>query len=201
MTRAPTLAELVAAVERRYPPRWAVDGDAIGLVTGDPEDTVERVLYAVDPVRDVVDEAIRSGAQALVVHHPLLYRPVSRVATDEPKGRVIHDLIRHGVGLYVAHTNADTPAYGVSESMAVALGLTNLRPLVADPVDPLDKIVVFVPHDDAQKLIDARPSSPRARGRSVRGLARTRRSVPSARSRSWPRAASRWCCAGTAESL
>ena len=155
MTRAPTLAELVAAVERRYPPRWAVDGDAIGLVTGDPEDTVERVLYAVDPVRAVVDEAIRSGAQALVVHHPLLYRPVSRVAADEPKGRVIHDLIRHGIALYVAHTNADSPAYGVSESMAVTLGLTDLRPLVADPVDPLDKIVVFVPHDDEQKLIDA----------------------------------------------
>jgi dinuclear metal center YbgI/SA1388 family protein len=155
VTRAPTLAELVAAVERRYPPRWAFEGDAIGLVVGDPGATVERVLYAVDPVQSVVDEAVASGAQAVVVHHPLLYRPVNRVSTDEPKGRVIHDLIRHRIGLYVAHTNADSPAYGVSESMALALGLTDLRPLVADPVDPLDKVVAFVPHDDAQKLIDA----------------------------------------------
>lgn len=155
MTRPPTVAELVEVIERRYPPRWAVEGDAIGLVVGDPAATVDRVLLAVDPVQSVVDEAVAFGAQALVVHHPLLYRAVTRVAADQPKGRAIHDLIRHGIALYVAHTNADSPAYGVSESLAIALGLTDLRPLVADPVDPMDKVVVFVPHDDAQKLIDA----------------------------------------------
>ena len=94
----------------------------------------------------VVDQAIRSVHRLLVVHHPLLYSAVSHVAADAPKGRVIHDLIRHGIALYVAHTNADTPRLGVSESMAFALGLSDLRPLVPDPVDPLDKVVTFVPH-------------------------------------------------------
>ncbi len=149
------MAELVEAIERRYPPRWASEGDAIGLIVGEPSAPAARVLFAVDPVRAVVEEAIDVGAQALVVHHPLLFKPVTQVSADQPKGRVVHDLIRNGVALYVAHTNADSPRYGVSESMGLALGLSDLRPLVADPVEPLDKIVVFVPHADASKLIDA----------------------------------------------
>jgi dinuclear metal center YbgI/SA1388 family protein len=155
VTRHPTVAELVAALEQRYPPGWAGEGDPIGLVVGDPDATVERVLLAVDPVRQVVHQAIDEGAQALVVHHPLLFRAVSSVAADRPKGRVIHDLIRHGIALYVAHTNADSPRYGVSESLAVALGLEDLQPLVPDETDPLDKLVAFVPEPDAQRLIDA----------------------------------------------
>lgn len=155
MTTHPTVAAMVAAIERRFPPRWATEGDAIGLVVGEPDAIVERLLFAVDPVRAVVDEAIAVEADAVVVHHPLLYRAVQTVAADEPKGRVIQDLIRHGIALYVAHTNADSPALGVSESMALALGLSELRPMVADPADPLDKLVVFVPEADTQRLIDA----------------------------------------------
>ncbi|MFY9915417.1 MAG: Nif3-like dinuclear metal center hexameric protein [Nocardioidaceae bacterium] len=155
MTTHPTVAQLVDVIERRYPTAGAAEGDAIGLVVGDPAATVERVLFAVDPVRAVVDEAISQRAQALVVHHPLLYRAVQSVAADTPKGRVIHDLIQHGVALYVAHTNADSPRHGVSESMALALGLSELSPLHADPSDPLDKLVTFVPVADAQQVIDA----------------------------------------------
>ncbi len=155
MTTHPTVAQLVGVIEGRYPTEWATAGDAIGLIVGDPAATVDRVLFAVDPVRAVVDEAIALGVQALVVHHPLLYRAVHSVAAEEPKGRAIHDLIRNGIALYVAHTNADSPRHGVSESMAMALGLSDLRPLSADPADPLDKLVTFVPVADAQRLVDA----------------------------------------------
>lgn len=155
MTTHPTVAQLVDVIEERFPTAWAGQGDPIGLVVGDPAASVERVLFAVDPVRAVVDEAISLGVQALVVHHPLLFRAVHSVAAVEPKGRVVHDLIRHGIALYVAHTNADSPQHGVSESMALALGLCDLRPLRADPSDPLDKLVTFVPVEDAQRVIDA----------------------------------------------
>ena len=123
----PTLADVVSTIESVYPPRWAADGDPVGLVVGDPAADVRRILFAVDPVQVVVEQAIRSHADLVVVHHPLLYKSVSSVAADEPKGRVIHDLITHGIALYVAHTNADTPALGVSESMAFALGLDDVR--------------------------------------------------------------------------
>lgn len=151
----PTLADVVSTIETVYPRHWAADGDPVGLVVGDPAADVRRVLFAVDPVQVVVEQAIRSHADLVVAHHPLLYRAVSSVAADEPKGRVIHQLISHGIGLYVAHTNADTPARGVSESMAFALGLDEVRPMAPDREEPLDKIITYVPHGKVQRLIDA----------------------------------------------
>ncbi len=155
MSDSATLADVVRAIESLYPPRWAEPGDPIGLVVGDPSAEVRKIWFAVDAVQSVVDEAVEADADLLVVHHPLLFRAVSSVAATSPKGRVIHDLISHRVGLYVAHTNADSPPDGVSESMAFALGLTDLEPLQPDRADPLDKIVTFVPHPDAQRLVDA----------------------------------------------
>jgi dinuclear metal center YbgI/SA1388 family protein len=154
-TATATLGDVVGALERLYPTRWAGDGDAVGLVVGDLNDRVARILLAVDPVQVVVDEAVDLGVDLVVVHHPLLLRPVSSVRADRPKGRVVHDLIRHGIALYVAHTNADSPARGVSESMATALGLLDIAPLLPDADDPLDKIVTFAPRDIADRLVDA----------------------------------------------
>src|SRR5690348_12754994 len=65
------LADVIAALEARYDPALAEDWDAVGLVCGDPAETVSRVLFAVDPVGVVVDEALDDGAQLLVTHHPL----------------------------------------------------------------------------------------------------------------------------------
>jgi hypothetical protein len=73
-------------------------------------------------------------------------------AATDPKGRVAHRLTTNGCGLFTAHTNADSPAGGVSESLALALGLVDVRPLEADPRPPLDKIVVFTPLDAADRI-------------------------------------------------
>ena len=94
------------------------------------------MLFAIDPVQVVVDEAVASGADLLVTHHPLLFRAVHTVAASTPKGRVVHDLIGNGIGLFVAHTNADSPPGGVSESLALALGLKDLRPPRGRPPRP-----------------------------------------------------------------
>lgn len=155
MTAAATLADVVAAMEDLFPARWADDGDPVGLVVGDPASEVRRVLLAVDPVQAVVDEAVSTGAELLVTHHPLLFRAVHSVAASTPKGRVVHDLVRNGVGLFVAHTNADSPPGGVSDSLAAVLGLLDVRPLAPAPPDPLDKIVTFVPVAQAERVVDA----------------------------------------------
>lgn len=131
-----TLAEILALVEDWYPPHTADDWDRVGLICGDPSEPVERILLAVDPVRAVAAEAVAGRAELLIVHHPLFLRGTSSVAATDPKGRIIHDLLRAGCALYAAHTNADAPASGVSESLASALGLQGAVPLEADPHDP-----------------------------------------------------------------
>lgn len=128
----PSVSDVVSVLDGLYDPRWADDWDAVGTVVGDPSAPVTKILLAVDPVQAVVDEAVEWGADLLVVHHPLWLKGVTSVAATSPKGRVVHDLIRHGIALHTCHTNADCPPLGVSESMAFALGVRDVRPLEAD---------------------------------------------------------------------
>jgi dinuclear metal center YbgI/SA1388 family protein len=122
-----TVADVVAAIERRYDPAWAQDWDSIGLICGDPGAAVSRVHVAVDPVEVVVDEAIASGAQLLFVHHPLFLGGTESVAATTAKGRLVQRLITSGVALHVAHTNADVARPGVSDALADALRLRDVR--------------------------------------------------------------------------
>lgn len=121
--------DVVAALEKAYPPGLAESWDAVGLVAGDPQTAVQRIVFCVDPVEATVDEAMGFGAQLLVSHHPLLLKGVHGVAADTSKGRLVHRMIRAGIGLYCAHTNADTAAPGVSDALGEALGLQVREPL------------------------------------------------------------------------
>ncbi|MGW4894513.1 Nif3-like dinuclear metal center hexameric protein [Kitasatospora sp. NPDC004240] len=135
----PKLSDVITALEEVYPPQWAESWDAVGLVCGDPEAEVRRVLFAVDPVQAVVDEAVEWGADLVVTHHPLYLRGTTSVAATTFKGRVVHTLIRNGVALHVAHTNADHADPGVSDALAAAVGLRVTGPIVPDPTDPLGR--------------------------------------------------------------
>ncbi|WP_354640021.1 Nif3-like dinuclear metal center hexameric protein [Kitasatospora camelliae] len=132
----PKLSDVIAVLEELYPPQWAESWDAVGLVCGDPDAEVGRVLFAVDPVQAVADEAAEWGAGLLVTHHPLYLRGTTTVAATGFKGRVVHGLIKNDIALHVAHTNADHADPGVSDALAEAIGLKVTGPLVADPTDP-----------------------------------------------------------------
>jgi dinuclear metal center YbgI/SA1388 family protein len=132
----PRLSEVIAALENLWPAERAESWDAVGTVVGDPDQEVARVLFAVDPVQDIVDEAVKLDADLLVTHHPLYLRGTTTVAASHFKGRVVHTLIKNDIALHVAHTNADTADPGVSDALAGALDLRVVRPLVPDPTDP-----------------------------------------------------------------
>ncbi|AZM52971.1 Nif3-like dinuclear metal center hexameric protein [Streptomyces sp. WAC 01529] len=132
----PRLSEVIAALDALWPADLAESWDAVGTVCGDPDADVSRVLFAVDPVQEIADEAVRLGAQLLVTHHPLYLRGTTTVAASTFKGRVVHDLIKNDIALHVAHTNADRADPGVSDALAGALDLRVVRPLVPDPADP-----------------------------------------------------------------
>src|SRR3954447_23647034 len=151
----PELGELIAALDGWFDPEWAEPWDAVGLVCGDPAERVERVLLAVDAVPGTVNEAIEFGAGLLITHHPLLLTGVHGVPATDPKGHLVHRMIRSGLAHFVAHTNADVARPGVSDALAERIGLRELRPLEAQPEEALDKLVVFVPEADADRLVDA----------------------------------------------
>ncbi|HEY1967059.1 MAG TPA: Nif3-like dinuclear metal center hexameric protein [Pseudonocardia sp.] len=150
------VADVIDVLQGAYPPALAESWDAVGLVCGDPAELVSRVLIAVDPVPETVEEAVGSGAQLLVSHHPLMLRGVHGVPADQPKGALVHRLIRSGVALFTAHTNADSADPGVSDALADALGVAVDGPLQPRAALALDKIVTFVPVGPVtERVLDA----------------------------------------------
>ncbi|MDQ6875406.1 MAG: Nif3-like dinuclear metal center hexameric protein [Actinomycetota bacterium] len=151
----PTLGQVAAVLDGWYDPAWAQPWDAVGMACGQPEAPVRRILLAVDPVGATVDEARALGADLLITHHPLLLRPVHSVAATGYKGRLLHQLIGAGIGLYTAHTNADVACPGVSDSLAALFGLLDTRPLGPGEGPLLDKVVTFVPVGQVDAVVDA----------------------------------------------
>lgn len=120
-----TVGHIRTIMNQAYPPALAESWDKVGLICGDPEEPVCRVALALDCTQEVADRAVELGVDMLIIHHPLLLRGVTSVAADEPKGRVIHTLIRGGVALFAAHTNADSARPGVNDKLASNLFQTS----------------------------------------------------------------------------
>lgn len=143
------LSEIVALLNAWYPPETAESWDAVGLVVGDPDQSVSKVMFAVDVTAEVVAEAVEWGADLLVVHHPLFLKGVHGFAATTPKGRTLSTLTKAGCALLTAHTNADRAVGGVSEALASALGLEEIEPILPDPGMAIDKLTTYVPTDAA----------------------------------------------------
>jgi dinuclear metal center YbgI/SA1388 family protein len=127
--QAPTLGEMLLAVEELWPESLAENWDEVGLVAGHPSAPVTKVMFAVDPTLEVIEEAVEWGAELLITHHPLLLKGVTTVAATTPKGRAVHRLIESGTALLTVHTNGDSAVGGVSDVLADALGLQDAAPL------------------------------------------------------------------------
>ncbi|PZF36663.1 MULTISPECIES: Nif3-like dinuclear metal center hexameric protein [unclassified Curtobacterium] len=169
----PTLRELQAVIEDLWPAAGAESWDAVGLVAGDPDATVEHVHLAVDAVPATAREAVELGAGLLLTHHPLLLRGVTTIAESTYKGSVLATLVRGGSALLAAHTNADVVTTGTSAVLADRLGLTAQRPLDAgaDPDTGIGRVGVLPEGTTlgalARKLVDLLP--PTATGVRVSG--------------------------------
>jgi dinuclear metal center YbgI/SA1388 family protein len=130
LAATPTLAEVLLAVEELWPESLAEDWDRVGLVAGRPNADIDRIMFAVDPTLEVIEEALDWGAKLLITHHPLLLKGVNSVAATSGKGRAVHRLIEGGCALLTIHTNGDSAVGGVSDVLADALGLEEVQPLM-----------------------------------------------------------------------
>ncbi|MEJ8284154.1 Nif3-like dinuclear metal center hexameric protein [Curtobacterium citreum] len=173
----PTLRELQAVIEDLWPAAGAESWDAVGLVAGDPDATVEHVHLAVDAVPATARETVELGAGLLLTHHPLLLRGVTTIAESTYKGSVLATLVRGGSALVAAHTNADVVTTGTSAVLADRIGLTDQRPLDpgsgpgSDPATGIGRVGVLAEGTTlgalARKLVDLLP--PTATGVRVSG--------------------------------
>ncbi|GAA2246758.1 Nif3-like dinuclear metal center hexameric protein [Rarobacter faecitabidus] len=141
------LSDVIARLDEWFPRALAEPWDSVGLIVGDPDRPVRRILLALDPVRSVVDEASDWSADLIITHHPLFLKPVHQLSTETFKGAIVHRLIAAQCALFNAHTNADRAADGVAHALTKRLGLIDSTPLAAAQQPPRDKYVVFSPLD------------------------------------------------------
>lgn len=127
-------------MERIAPRALAMEGDRIGLLIGTDRQEIKKVLVALDLTVDVADEAIAGGFDLVLTHHPIFWEPVTCMDPFRYETAAAYRLIRHGIGMFAAHTNLDAAEGGVNDSLAACLGLTGVRPL---PPENLGRIGVL----------------------------------------------------------
>lgn len=126
-----TVGEILAFIETLAPRELKMDWDNVGLNCGSKTAPVRKILLALDPFEHVCEEAARWGADLLVTHHPLIFRPLPMVTDDAAITRGLMTLICHGISHICAHTNLDCAPGGVNDALANTLGLQNITPLGA----------------------------------------------------------------------
>lgn len=123
----PTVQTVMDWLNALAPFESAEDFDNVGLLMGDPSAEVSGVLFALDATCEAAREAISSGTQLLVTHHPLIFTPLRRIDYTSPQGRTFLALAEGRVNLIAVHTNWDKATGGVSDALANALELTDAR--------------------------------------------------------------------------
>ncbi|MEK3890703.1 Nif3-like dinuclear metal center hexameric protein [Bacillus sp. FSL K6-3431] len=147
--------EFIQMFEEFSPKKHALEGDPIGLHVGTLNKKIKKVMIALDVMQDVVDEAIEKDVDLIIAHHPLIYRPLKNISTEDPTGKLIEQLIKHDIAVYAAHTNLDVSSGGVNDMLAVALKLEDTTVLVPTYSETLKKLVVFVPEEDEEQMLQA----------------------------------------------
>ena len=125
--------EIIAALERFAPLSLQEDYDNAGLQVGLTETEVLGVLLCLDVTEAVIEEAVKSGANLIVAHHPLLFRPLKCVSDCDEAQRCTRLAVKHDIVIYAAHTNLDNARGGVNYKIAERLGLE-----VTDFLQPID---------------------------------------------------------------
>lgn len=126
-----TVQDILQFVETLAPRSMKMDWDNVGLLCGHTGQSVTRLYVALDPFPETCRKAAEAGAQLLVTHHPLFFRPAYAITEDSTPGQAALFLIEHGMAAINAHTNLDQAPGGVNDCLAHALGLERIA--VLDP--------------------------------------------------------------------
>ena len=144
----PTVKEIENTLYAWAPRELAAAWDNVGLLVGNPDGEVRRVLVALDITESVVEEAISCGAELIISHHPVMnctWSPVQSVRTDTRQGRILTALIRHGVSAICMHTNLDAAEGGVNDVLAERLGLQHTTALSEEKIGRIGTLKCEIP--------------------------------------------------------
>ncbi|ADB15527.1 protein of unknown function DUF34 [Pirellula staleyi DSM 6068] len=132
-----SLQDLCLYLEALAPTGLAESWDNVGLLMGDRAQPIARVMTCLTITPASAAEAIERQADLVIAHHPLPFRALKRITTDDTVGSLLWNLARHGVAIYSPHTALDSAQQGINAEWSARLELTSSQPLVPQTADPL----------------------------------------------------------------
>jgi dinuclear metal center YbgI/SA1388 family protein len=149
------LTAVLEQLGRSIPLSLAAEWDNVGLLLGDRDKQVKKIMTCLTVTPASAKEAAEEQADLIVTHHPVMFRPIQRLTTGTPEGQVLLALATARIAVYSPHTAFDNARGGINDSLAARLGLTDVVPLRQTEDQPECKLVAFVPADDLAKVSDA----------------------------------------------
>lgn len=132
------LEDFLNMLESVAPAQWAEPWDNPGLQVGCPTQEIKTIFSSLDPTFEALIAASTANAQLLFTHHPLIFKPVSRLQTDAFPGNVIAEAARRDMAIVAAHTNLDVAPRGINAILSDLLGLRDVE--VLKPVADLEGV-------------------------------------------------------------
>ena len=151
------LKEAIAILESIAPPYLAESWDNVGLMAGDPDQTISTIMLTIDLTAAVLNEAKAKKVNLLVAYHPPIFEPLKRIVPSGGPPGLMHGAIRSNIAVYSVHTALDAAPDGINQTLAEIVGIENPRPIRQHSVRQSDycKIVVFCPPGDIQRVSEA----------------------------------------------
>ena len=148
------LKTLTKKIEEKYPLNLAYDWDNVGLLVGDSNQDINKIMVVLEANEKVIDEAIEKNVDLIITHHPFIFSKLNKLVTTDFKGNLIHKLIRNNISIYSMHTNFDIAFDGLNDYFVEMLNLQNSKILDITNKESLYKLAVYVPktHVDAVRI-------------------------------------------------
>jgi len=151
----PKVSDIVGIVNKIAPQALAEEWDNVGLMVGDPFSEAARIMVALDGTPDTVEAAIAHRCQLLLTHHPFIFRPLKRISSADPTGRLVLKAASHNLAVISLHSNYDIADGGMNDLLAERLGVGACRPLRVTAAEELVKLAVFVPKGHEEQVREA----------------------------------------------
>ncbi len=123
------LKEITAKIEEEFPTETAYEWDNAGLIFGDGESEIKKVMTTLDVTESVAEQAVNWGADLIISHHPLIFSPTKKINNESEIGRILLTAAKNGISIYAAHTNCDVGKNGINARLAEIFELEEVEPL------------------------------------------------------------------------
>jgi dinuclear metal center YbgI/SA1388 family protein len=149
----PSIQDIISHLQAVAPLALQEPYDNSGLLTGIANDPCTGIICALDATEDVINEAIVAGANLIVTHHPIIFKPLKSITPESINERALIQAIKNNIAIYAIHTNYDNVLMGVNRALALEIGLKKESLSILAPMQgKICKLFTYVPHEFVQQL-------------------------------------------------